>query len=141
MRHARRAHSRTIWFAELAGEGGPMARTPFARRFALGLGAWLIAATAQAQLTTGTVTGTVKDSQGGLVPGAAVTLISESRGTQLPEAFTNTSGDFVVPNVPPDTYTIQVTMQGFKTLRRRGIDVSAGDHVGLGTISIEIGGL
>ena len=118
-----------------------MSSNSFVRRFAVGLTAWLVAATAHAQLTTGTVTGTIKDSQSALVPGAAVVLTSQSRGTQLPEAFTNTSGDFVVPNVPPDTYTIQVTMQGFKTLKRGGISVSAGDRVGIGTLTIDVGGV
>ncbi|PYR90416.1 MAG: hypothetical protein DMF84_21135 [Acidobacteria bacterium] len=96
---------------------------------------------AAAQLTTGAVTGTVKDPQGGVIPGAAVVLISETRGTQLPEAFTNSSGDVVLANVPADTYTIQVTMSGFKTLRRGGISVSPGDRVGVGTLTIEVGGL
>jgi hypothetical protein len=55
--------------------------------------------------------------------------------------FTNASGDFVFANVPPDTYTLQASMQGFKTLKRSGIAVSAGDRVGLGVLSIELGGL
>jgi len=101
----------------------------------------LLAGPAAAQLTTGTLAGTLKDAQGGVVPGATVTLTSEARGTQLPPAFTNASGDFVFANVPPDTYTIQVAMQGFKTLRRSGIAVSAGDRVGIGVLSIELGGL
>jgi hypothetical protein len=92
----------------------------------------LAASPVTAQLTTGTVTGTVKDPQGGVIPAATVVLVSETRGTRLPEAFTSASGDFVVVNVPPDTYTLQVTIEGFKTLRRTGISVSAGDRVGLG---------
>ena len=39
------------------------------------------AAGAFAQVTTGSVAGTVKDAQGGVIPGATVTLISESQGT------------------------------------------------------------
>ena len=104
--------------------------------------AWCaVSAPAYAQLTTGTVIGAVKDAQGGVIPGATVVLISESRGTRLPEAFTGAAGDFVLANVPPDTYTIQVTMDGFKTMKRPGISVSAGDRVGLGTMSIEVGGI
>jgi hypothetical protein len=96
---------------------------------------------ARAQLTTGTLTGTIKDAQGGVIPGATVTLTSEARGTQLSPAVTNTQGDFVIANVAPDTYTIQVSMDGFKTLKRSGISVSAGDRVGLGVLTVEVGGL
>ena len=42
--------------------------------------ALLLAATpALAQITTGTVSGTVKDAQGGVIPGATVVLISETQ--------------------------------------------------------------
>ena len=54
---------------------------------------------AGAQITTGTVTGTVKDIQGGLVPGAAVVLISESKGIRIAPTVTNATGDYVFPNV------------------------------------------
>ena len=57
----------------------------------------VIAVKASAQLTTATVAGTVKDSQAAVIPGAAVALISESRGTRLPDVFTNATGDFVSP--------------------------------------------
>jgi Carboxypeptidase regulatory-like domain len=96
---------------------------------------------AAAQITTGTLSGNLKDTQGLIIPGATVTLTSEAKGTQLPPAFTSANGDFVFANVPPDTYTIQVTMQGFKTLKRSGISVSAGDRVGVGTLTIEVGGV
>ncbi len=114
-----------------------MNRSPFARTFLLAL--VLIAAgftSAWAQITTGTVAGSVKDDQGLRVPGATVTLISEARGTRLASAVTNTNGDFVIPNVAADTYTVEVTMSGFKTLRRPGVAVSGGDRVGVGELSI-----
>ena len=79
-------------------------------------------------VTTGTVTGTVKDPQGGTVPGATVTLTSVTRGTTL-DTTTNENGDFVFPNVAGDTYTVRVTMDGFKTLERRDVPVSPGDRV------------
>ena len=41
-----------------------------------------------AQVTTGSITGTVKDAQGGVVPGATVTLTSESKGTTLTPVVT-----------------------------------------------------
>jgi len=96
---------------------------------------------ASAQLTNGTVAGSVQDPQSAGVVGAAVSLISESRGTRLPEVKTNATGEFVIPNVPPDTYTLEVSQQGFKNLRQTGIPVSAGDRVGLGALTIQVGAL
>jgi len=96
--------------------------------------------TASAQITTGTVTGTVHDAQGGVVPGATVTLTSETKQTKLAPAVTNETGDYVFPNVTADTYTVEVTMDGFKTLRRQGIQVSGGDRVAVGTQTLEVGG-
>ena len=93
-----------------------------------------------AQITTGTVAGSVKDSQGGVIPGATVVLISEARGTRSVPAVTNATGDFVFPNTTPDTYTVEVTMSGFRTLRRAGVAVSGGERVSIPALTIEPGG-
>src|SRR5262245_29743820 len=93
-----------------------------------------------AQGVTGTVSGTVKDTQGAVVPGATVILISESRGTKMPPVVTNGTGDFVVPNVTADTYTVQIDLTSFKTLKRSGVAVSPGSRIVLGTLTIEVGG-
>src|SRR5262249_1828533 len=94
---------------------------------------------ATAQLTTGTLSGSVRDAQSAAVPGVTVTLTSSSRGTKLPDAITAASGDFVFPNVPPDAYTLEISHAGFKTLRRTGIEVSPGDRVGLGPLTLDVG--
>ena len=99
-----------------------------------------IAASAAAQGVTGTITGTVKDAQGGVLPGATVTLISQTRGTTSAPVTTNGEGDFVFPNVTADTYTIQVEMPSFRTLRREGVQVSPGSIIALGSMTVEIGG-
>jgi hypothetical protein len=91
------------------------------------------------QVTTGTVFGTVKDAQGGVLPGATVVLTSETRGTKIAPVVTNDTGDFVVPNVTADTYTIEVTMPSFKSLLRKGVTVSGGDRVALGSLVLQIG--
>jgi hypothetical protein len=93
-----------------------------------------------AQITTGTVAGTIKDTQGGVIPGATVVLISESRGTKSIPVVTNETGDWVMPNVTADTYTVEVTMSGFKTLTRKGVLVSGGDRVVVGTLTLQVGG-
>ena len=73
---------------------------------------------ATAQITTGNLIGSVKDSSGGVVPGATVVLISESRGTKGVPAVTNETGDYTFPNLTPDTYTVEITMDGFRTVKR-----------------------
>ncbi len=99
----------------------------------------LLSSPALAQITTGTVSGTVKDATGGVIPGATVVLISETRGTKSAPAVTNETGTYVFPNVTPDTYTVEVTLEAFKTVRRAGIAVSGGDRVGMPAITLEPG--
>jgi hypothetical protein len=95
---------------------------------------------AVAQITTGTVTGTIKDEQGLAVPGATVVLVSETRQTRSAPAVTGTSGDFVFPNVSADTYAVEVTMDGFRTTRRGNVAVSGGDRIGVGDLTLSVGG-
>jgi Carboxypeptidase regulatory-like domain len=97
-------------------------------------------AVALAQVTTGSMSGTVKDAQGGVVPGATVTLISESQSTKSTPVVTDATGDFVFVNLRADTYTIEVTMPSFRTMRRSGVPVSPGQRVSLGALVIELGG-
>ena len=104
------------------------------------LGSLVLALPVSAQVTTGTVSGTVKDAQGGVVPGATIVLTSEARGTQMAPVVSNETGDFVVPNATADTYTVEVSMASFKTLLRKGVQVSGGDRVALGTLVLEVGG-
>jgi len=93
-----------------------------------------------AQGVTGTVTGSVRDEQGGVIPGATVTLVSEARATRSAPAVTDTAGGFVFPNVTADTYTIQVEMPSFRTLRREGVAVSPGSTIAIGALTLQVGG-
>ncbi len=94
---------------------------------------------ASAQVT-GTVTGSVKDAQGGVVPGATVTLVSATRATKT-DTQTNGDGDYVFPNVTADTYTVRVSLEGFKTIERPDIIVSPGDRVQIPPLTIAVGAL
>ena len=104
------------------------------------LALFLLPPSAVAQITTGTVTGRVVDSSGAIVPGAKVILVSETRGTRSAPVLTNDSGDYVLPNVTADTYTVEVTAASFKTLRRQGVAVSGADRIGVPTLTLEVGG-
>jgi hypothetical protein len=98
-----------------------------------------VAAAASAQVTGG-LTGTVVDAQGGVIPGATVTLTSDSKGTTLGTAVTNESGVFAFPNIPSDTYTVSVEVPSFKTLKKSGFEISSGPVTSIGLLTIDIGG-
>jgi hypothetical protein len=98
------------------------------------------ATSATAQITTGTVLGNVKDSSGAVVPGATVVLVSDTQGTKSVPSVTSASGDYVFPNVTADTYTVEITMDGFRTVRRPGVKVSGGDRVSVPSLTLEPGG-
>ena len=68
----------------------------------------------QAQSTTGSISGTVTDQTGAVVPGATVTARSESG--QEYSTVTNDRGMFTIPGVVggSPTYTVTVTATGFK---------------------------
>jgi hypothetical protein len=104
--------------------------------FALGA----LARPVSAQITTGTVSGTIKDPQGGVLPGATVTLVSDAQATRLAPVVTNESGDFVVVNVAPGEYTLEVELASFKTLKRSGVAVSPGSRVAIGNLTLDLGG-
>jgi hypothetical protein len=115
------------------------------RHYALGMVVLLLTVFASSsvaqQLTTATLSGVVKDNQGGVLPGASVQLTSETKGTIATPAVTGSQGDFLVVNIAPDTYTVEVQLQGFKTLRRGGLSLSGGDRASLGTVVLELGTL
>src|SRR5437773_2227224 len=118
-----------------------MKRSPNARMLVLAVVALLATSSlAWAQITTGSVAGTVKDAQGGVIPGATVTLTNEEQGTKSSPVVTSGAGDFVFPNIPAGTYTVEVSMPSFKTLKRTGVPVGAGNRVALGTLTIDVGG-
>ncbi len=98
------------------------------------------AGSASAQGTTATVAGTVRDAQGGVIPGATVTLISESQGLSF-NTVSDAQGNFVLPNIPGDTYTVRVEMDGFKTSERKGVIAPPGQRTSVGTMAIEVGAL
>jgi hypothetical protein len=66
-----------------------------------------------AQVTTGSILGTVRDASGAVVPGATVTITDTGKGTTSVKQ-TNTEGDYDVPYLIPGTYNIVVEMKGFK---------------------------
>jgi hypothetical protein len=99
----------------------------------------IIVAPLFAQITTGSMGGTVTDAQGAVIPGAKVTLVSETKSFAMTPATTNGSGDFVVTNIAPDTYTVEVAVTSFKTLKRSGVTVNPGERTDMGALELTVG--
>ena len=83
---------------------------------------------AQAQSNYGTVRGTVTDVQGAALTPATVTLLSQSKGT-VRTTVSNGAGEFVFSAVDPDTYSLRVSMDGFKSWENSGIVVDSGNTI------------
>lgn len=80
-----------------------------------------------AQETTATVTGTVTDSSGGVLPGVTVSLKHVATARTF-ESITNTEGGYLVPLLPIGTYEATFTLSGFQARVVRGISLAVNDR-------------
>jgi hypothetical protein len=104
---------------------------------ALGI-ALLFPLMASAQSSTGTISGAVTDPNGGVLPGASVTLINEQNGASR-NAVTNDEGRFSFASVQPGIYTVKIEKQGFQTLQRTNNSLTASDNLALGELALTAG--
>ena len=82
----------------------------------------LLVGFAVGQTPTGTIKGTVQDSQGAAVPGAAISLVSSSTGLTK-QATSDSSGRFEVPFLTPGAYAVSVEAKGFRVAKRENVVV------------------
>jgi hypothetical protein len=75
---------------------------------------------------TGSVRGTVKDPDGGVLPGVTVTALSNVLVAGKLTATTDDRGAYRFPSLPPGTYDIEAELSGFRTTRQEGIRISLG---------------
>src|SRR5688572_3476528 len=96
------------------------------RRLALGLcGLLVIAATALAQERTGSIAGVIKDSSGGILPGATIQATSPSLvGTQT--AVSDGQGNYRFPALTPGVYEITASLQGFTVSKASNVRLAIG---------------
>ncbi len=84
-----------------------------------------------------TLSGTVTDESGAVIPGAEVTI--ENRATGLKRTVTtNISGVYLFPALKPDTYTITAQKDGFAPIEFKDIVLNVGDEKGL-KIQMKVG--
>jgi len=110
--------------------------------YVLLLGALLVGgspSTATAQAVYGSISGSVTDNSGGVLPGVTVTITSIERKT-VDSVVTNESGNYTKERLLPGTYEVKVELTGFKTAVVPTVQVSVDTQTPL-DFKLELGAM
>lgn len=80
------------------------------------------------QGTTATLSGTVLDEKGAVVPDVSVTILNDSIGLQR-ETTTSSEGSFTIALLPPGRYTVRARRQGFASAEIKDLVLQVGDQL------------
>ncbi len=83
-----------------------------------------------AQSPTGTISGIVTDPTGAAVTGAEIVVVNDATRVQL-ETQSNGEGIYVIPNLTPGNYRVQVSKVGFKTIIKPDIVINVQDALAI----------
>jgi hypothetical protein len=84
-----------------------------------------LASVARAQGTAG-ISGAVKDSSGGVMPGVTVEASSPALIEKTRAATTDPSGQYKIVSLPAGTYTVTFSLAGFGGYKREGVELTTG---------------
>jgi hypothetical protein len=98
----------------------------------------VIPRTLNAQVTTGTIVGTIVDANG-VVPGATVTVRETNKNTSA-TFVTDSTGTYTAPFLVPGTYAVEAHVQGFKKWVREGIILQVNQRARV-DVTLEVGGI
>ncbi len=100
----------------------------------------LLCGSLSGQVVSSNIIGTVTDPGDASVPGVVVQL--QEQGTGMTRTFTTgAEGIFRFTNLPPGTYNITLTAQGFKTHNQQGVNLASAETRDLGRIRLTLGAL
>jgi len=94
---------------------------------------------AQSQAINGTIEGVVRDGTGAVLPGASVNVVNLDTGQQR-TMTTNADGGYRAVLLSLGSYRVKAELQGFKTIERTGITLSAG-QTAVVNFAMEVGGV
>ncbi|MGH9783019.1 MAG: carboxypeptidase-like regulatory domain-containing protein, partial [Terriglobia bacterium] len=97
----------------------------------------LSSASLYGQGVSAAIQGTITDSTGAVIPGAMIAVTNLETGLQR-SVSSNNSGLYVLPNLPPGRYRVQVSQAGFQTSIREDIMLVVGQQQVLNT-SLQVG--
>ena len=102
------------------------------RRYIVALCLLAGAAPASAQ-GNGQISGTIKDSSGGVIPAAAVIITNERTGA-MRSAVANDLGYFVVPVLLPSVYTVKAAAPSFAAAEAKGVTLATGESLSINLV-------
>src|ERR1700735_5215912 len=88
---------------------------------------------------TGSITGTVVDPSGAVIPAAHVQIFNQATGAVTREATADGSGNFRALNVPAGTYRVKITATGMEELDRNSVVLDQDQSLGLGQLPLTVG--
>ena len=97
----------------------------------------LLPATVFAQAS---LTGTVRDASGGVLPGVTVEAASPALIEKVRTAVTDGSGQYRIVDLQPGVYSLNATLPGFNTVRRENIELTGNQTLTI-PIDMRVGGL
>jgi Carboxypeptidase regulatory-like domain len=96
--------------------------------FALALLFLILPCWMSAQVDTGSISGTIKDTSGGTIAGAKVTLINEGTGVSI-TTTTSSSGEYSFSPVKIGHYSVSVEFSGFRKVQQNNVTVDVQQKV------------
>jgi outer membrane receptor protein involved in Fe transport len=98
-----------------------------------------LAGLASAQMTRGSLGGTVRDDTGGVLPGVTVTITNEATGIAR-AVVTNAEGFYRAPALEPGKYSVSVELSGFRRVERKAVQVLTNQETSFDA-ALKVGGL
>lgn len=91
------------------------------------------------QGAVGTLTGTVEDTSGAVVPGAAIVVTNVATGVES-RTTTTSAGAYTLPYLPAGTYRVRVTAPGFRPAEQENVILRVAQNQAV-NITLELGGI
>src|SRR5579862_3169151 len=88
----------------------------------------LFAASAASQTQLATVSGTITDPSGAVVPGVSVTIVSQGTGLKR-SALTDAAGEYRFAGLPIGNYSLRIEKPGFQSQVREGVQLNSAVEV------------
>src|SRR6185503_8294772 len=101
-----------------------MARRTGLNQWRLALMAGVVMLLPALAFAQGSITGVVRDSSGAVLPGVTVEAASPALIEKVRTVVSDSSGQYQIVDLRPGTYALTLTLSGFNTFRREGIELT-----------------